>query len=363
MRFVVQPRHEASRRFSGLLLVGSVAAGFVAVGVVFAASGVDPFYAIWRILGGSFGSLFGLKETLTKAIPLVLIGAGLSVAYGMKFWNIGAESQLLAGAMAAGWLGLTFGPSLPAALIVPIMFLGGFAGGALWAVPPALLKVKFGVNEVVSTLMLNYAGQELLRMLIVGPWKGKTQGGFPYSDDLAASARIALVPGTRIHLATLVVALLVALACYLLVSRSRFGYELRVVGENTDAARYAGIDFWRTTVLAMVVSGGAAGLAGVGEIAGVHHHLTYPEAISSGYGFAGIIVAWLAKLNPAACVISGLFLAGILVGGDAIQISLGLPAATVQVFEGVILFFLVAGEYLLKNRVRLVRGGARRGPA
>jgi len=356
MRVKVEPRYDVSRGFPALVLAGSVVAGLVGVGVIFAASGVNPFYAIWRIFSGSFGSVFGLKETITKAIPLILVGTGLTLAYRMKFWNIGAESQLLAGAMLAGWLGLTFGPSLPAWIIVPVMFLGGFAGGALWALPPALLKVRFGVNEVISTLMLNYTAQELLRMLIVGPWKGKTQGGFPYTDDFPRSAQLYLFPGSRIHVVTLAIGVVTAVLLYFVLSRTRFGYELRVVGENRDAARYAGINFWKTTVLVMLVSGGAAGLAGVGEVGGVHHHLTYPEAISSGYGFAGIIVAWLAKLNPLACLISGVFLAGILVGGDAIQISLGLPAATVQVFNGVILFFVIAGDYLLKNRVRLVRG-------
>jgi len=358
MRLKVEPRYDVPRALPALVLVGSVTGGLVAAGMIFAASGVDPFYAIWRIFSGSFGSLFGLKETVTKAIPLILVGAGLTLAYRMKFWNIGAEGQLLSGAMLSGWLGLTLGPSLPAWLVVPVMFAGGFLGGAIWALPPALLKVRFGVNEVISTLMLNYTAQELLRMLIVGPWKGKSQGGFPYTDNLPASAQLALIPGSRIHVVTLVIGVLTAAVLFLLVTRTRFGYELRVAGENPDAARYAGIDFWKTTIFVMAVSGGAAGLAGAGEVGGVHHHLTYPEAISSGYGFAGIIVAWLAKLNPLAALVSGVFLAGILVGGDAIQISLGLPAATVQVFNGVILFFVIAGEYLLRNRVRLVRDGA-----
>jgi simple sugar transport system permease protein len=141
------------------------------------------------------------------------------------------------------------------------------------------------------------------------------------------------------------------------VHRSRFGYELRVIGENREAARYAGIDLGRTTLVMMLVSGGVAGLAGVGEVAGVHHHLTYPNAISSGYGYAAIIVAWLGRLNPLGAVLAGFLFSGILVGGDAIQISLGLPAATVQVFNGMLLVFLIAGEYFLRHRIVITRKG------
>jgi simple sugar transport system permease protein len=255
------------------------------------------------------------------------------------------------GAMFATWIGLNVGPRLPGWLVIPMMFLVGFLGGAIWGILPALFKVRFGVNEVISTLMLNYVAAELLTLLIVGPWKGATQQGFPYTDDLPASAALAVIPGTRIHYLTLLVALGCAVILFFLVYSTKFGYELRVVGENPEAARYAGIDFFRTTVVLMVISGGAAGLAGVGEAAGIHHHLTYPGVISAGYGFTAIIVAWLAKLNPLAAIVSALFFAGILVGGDAIQISLGLPAATVHVFNGVLLFFLIMGDTFVNNRL------------
>jgi simple sugar transport system permease protein len=339
-----------------LVLVGSVVCGLIAVGIVFAASGANPFYALYRIFSGSFGSRYGLGETITKAIPLILIGAGLTVAFRAKFWNIGAESQLLAGATVACWLGLNL--PLPGPLLVPSMFLAGALAGALWGVIPALLRVRLGVNEVITTLMLNYIGAELITALITGPWKGATQQGFPYTDNLPDAATLAVVPGTRIHLVTLFVALGCAILLFVLVQRTRFGYELRVVGENPEAARYAGINFLRVAVVMMAISGGAAGLAGVGEVAGIHHHLTYPGNISAGYGFTGIIVAWLAKLNPVAAILSAVFFAGILVGGDAIQISLGLPAATVQVFNGTLLFFLIGGDTFLRNRLRIEWPGA-----
>lgn len=330
----------------------SLAAALVVISILFLISGVNPIFAISEIFSGSFGSFYGLKETLTKAIPLILIGTGLTLAFRAKFWNIGAEGQLLMGAIFATWTGLTFGESLPPYIIVPMIFLAGFTGGALWGIIPAILKIKFSINEVISTLMLNYICAEVLTMLIVGPWKGKERFGFPGTNNLPDSAILGLIPGSRIHYATLILAILCAIVLCVIVYKTRFGYETRVVGENPDAGKYAGINFLKTSIIIMAISGGFAGLAGVGEVAGIHHYLGYPASVSSGYGFTAIIVAWLAKLNPLYAIISGIFFAGILVGGDAIQISLGLPAATVQIVNGTLLIFLIMGDYFLKNKIR-----------
>lgn len=335
-----------------LTLLFSLLAGLFTIGLIFLFSGVNPLFAFYKIFSGSFGSAYGIKETITKAIPLILIGGGLAMAFRAKFWNIGAESQLLMGAIFGTWVGLTWGPSLPSYVIVPLMFLAGFAGGAMWGIIPAILKIKYAINEVISTLMMNYICAEFMIFLIVGPWKGKTKFGFPYTDDLPESAILGLIPGSRIHYVTLIVALIASVLLALVMYKTRFGYEVRVIGENPEAGKYAGIDFFRTTVIIMAISGGVAGLAGVGEAAGIHHYLSYPETISSGYGFTAIIVAWLAKLNPLFVIVSGLFFAGILVGGDAIQISLGLPAASVEVFNGTLLVFLIMGDYFLKHKVR-----------
>jgi ABC-type uncharacterized transport system permease subunit len=346
-------RYDISPFRSFLTNVISLAAGLAMIGLIFLIVGVNPIYAIYKIFSGSFGSLYGFKETVTKAIPLILIGAGLTLAFRAKFWNIGAEGQLLMGAMFATWTGLTFGDSLPAYIIVPMIFLAGFIGGAIWGVIPALLKIKFSINEVISTLMLNYICAEVVTMLIVGPWKGKERWGFPGTNNLPDSAILDIIPGSRIHYPTLVLALLCAIILCIVVYKTKFGYEARVVGENPDAGKYAGINFLKTTLILMGISGGLAGLAGVGEVAGIHHYLGYPAAVSSGYGFTAIIVAWLAKLNPLYAILSGLFFAGILVGGDAIQISLGLPAATVNIVNGTLLFFLIMGDYFLHHKVSI----------
>ncbi|MBF0303907.1 MAG: ABC transporter permease [Desulfamplus sp.] len=331
--------------------IGSLAASLVAIGIVFLLCGVNPLYAIAKIFTGSFGSMYGFKETVTKAIPLILIGGGLALAFRGKFWNIGAEGQLLMGALMGTWVGLAWGDTLPSYLLIPLMFFAGFAGGALLGLIPAILKIKFSINEVISTLMLNYICAEFITMLIVGPWKGSTRFGFPGTNNLNPSALLGVMPGSRIHYVTLIVAIISVVILSIVVYRTRFGYEVRVIGENPEAGRYAGINFFRTTIVIMILSGGLAGIAGVGELAGIHHYLGYPASISSGYGFTAIIVAWLAKLNPMYVLVSALFFAGILVGGDAIQISLGLPGATVQIVNGILLVFLIMGDYFLKHKV------------
>lgn len=353
IRITFSERYNITGTRSLMTNVASLSAGILVIGAIFLGAGVNPFFAIKEIFMGSFGSVYGLKETLTKAIPLILIGTGLTLAFRAKFWNIGAEGQLLAGAICSTWTGLTFGEGLSPWIIVPVMFAAGFLGGALWGIIPAFLKIRYAINEVISTLMLNYICAEFLTLLIVGPWKGKTRFGFPGTDNLPEAALLGVIPGSRIHYVTLILALVSAVLLWVLIYKTRFGYEARVVGENPDAGRYAGIDFMKTTLVLMAVSGGLAGFAGTGEVAGIHQYLGYPASVSSGYGFTAIIVAWLAKLNPLYAIGSGIFFAGILVGGDAIQISLGLPAATVHIVNGIILIFLIMGEYFLHNEIRI----------
>ena len=334
---------------------GSILAGLLIAAVLFLAKGVDPLAALYKIFLGSFGSRFGLMESLTKAIPLMLTGTGLALAFRARFWNIGAEGQLLAGAVAATWVALFAAPRLPAAAVLPAMFLAGFIGGALWAMIPALLRLRWGINEAISTLMLNYVIAEFVQYLVYGPWKGAGQTGFPVTEDFPDTAMLPVLYGSRVHYPTLVLALLVVVGCWVLMARSRFGFEVRVSGENPEAARYAGISASRVIVGLMLLSGGLAGFAGVGEVAGIHQHLTYPWSISSGYGFTAIIVAWLGRLHPVGIVLASFFFGGLTVGGDVIQTSLHLPLATVNVFSAVILFCLIVGDVFLDFRPRLER--------
>lgn len=335
-------------------LAGGLILALLTVAVIFAALGVNPLVAFQRIFRGGFGSLYGLQETVTKSIPLMLAGVGLTLAFRGRMYNIGAEGQFMIGAMFATGIVRLF-PTWPAGLLLPTMFVGGFVGGALWASIPALLKTRFRVDETLTSLMLVYVAYEAVKFLVYGPWRGSDTRGFPITDEFPLAAHIPTLPGTRIHILTLLLAIAAAVLVYLLLTRTKLGYEIRVTGENPEAARYAGMDYRRVALLVMLISGGLAGLAGMGEVAGIHFRLRPPEALSPGYGFTAIIVAWLARLNPLAAMLTAFLLGGLLVGGDAIQIALNLPAATVQIFNGVILLFVIASELFNQYRIRLER--------
>jgi simple sugar transport system permease protein len=335
------------------LVVASIVVGILIGGVLFGLAGVSPIFAYWKILQGSFGSLQGWMEILRKAIPLMMAGAGLAIAFRAVFWNIGAEGQMLAGAVGATWVALNF-PESPAWILIPAMFGIGFVFGAGYCLIPAILKSKFNVNEVIITLMLNYIALQIVTYLIDGPWKGATQHGYPYTDPFVAAARIPRIPGTSIHYPTLIMAVVASVCLYYLMKRSRAGYEIKVTGHSPKAARYAGISYVRTLILVALISGGLAGLAGVGEVSGIHGKLLYPHYVSAGYGFTAIIVAWLARLHPAGVIVSSIFMSGILVGGDAMR--LRVPLASVNIFTGLILMMLVSTEILRTYSVRFSWG-------
>jgi ABC-type uncharacterized transport system permease subunit len=340
-------------RMSMTLILASIAVGVFLGGLLFSLAGVNPLFAYGRILQGSFGSLNGWTEILRKAIPLILAGAGLVIAFKAVFWNIGAEGQMLAGAVGASWVALNF-PGAPSWVLLPSMFAIGFAFGALYCMIPALMKAKLNVNEVITTLMLNYVALQIVSYLIDGPWKGKTQYGYPYTDPFVDAARLPRIPGTFIHYPTLIIAIVAAVALHYFMRRMKAGYEIKVTGYSPKAARYAGISFVRTLVIVAVISGGLAGMAGVGEVSGIHGKLLYPHYVSAGYGFTAIIVAWLARLHPAGAVVSGIFVSGILVGGDAMRIKV--PLASIDIFTGLILLMLVSTEILRSYRVRITWG-------
>jgi general nucleoside transport system permease protein len=330
--------------------LGAVVLALLVAGLFFKAYGVSPLRAYGFILKGAFGSRLGLTETIRRMIPLLVIGVGLVVAFRALFWNIGAQGQLLMGAVAATGIALFSG--IPDLLLIPAMFIGGFFAGALWGIGPAYLKVKLGINDVITTLMLNYVAISIVEWLVYGPWKGITQRGFPRTDRFPDAAILPTIASTRIHWPTLAIGLTAALVLFVVLKKTRVGFEIRVVGENPHAAQYSGISQTKITILAMVISGGLAGIAGVGEVAGIHYLLQNPLSISLSYGFTAIIVAWLARRNPLAVILTS-FLFGVLMrGGDVIKVSLGLPFELVDVFNGLILFFLIGSEIFIRYRVR-----------
>ncbi len=351
-RLRVERRLQASPFVLAFAPVLSLILAFVAIGLLFSLLGVNPGYAFSRILQGGFGSLYGLSESVTKAIPLMLAGSGLALAFRARVYNIGAEGQLLVGALVGGGIALNF-PTWPRPALLTAMFIGGFIGGAVWGLIPAFLKARFRVDEVLTTLMLVYIASDLVRYLVYGPWRGPEQRGFPYSSPFSLQAQLPHVEHTRIHYPTLVIALAAAILLALLLEFTRLGYEIRVAGENPAAAQYAGMNTQRVILVVLLISGGLAGMAGVGEVSGIHARLSPPEGISPGYGFTAIIVAWLARLNPLATILTSFLLGGLLVGGDAIQTALNLPSATIFLFNGIILLFVIAGDWFSRYRLRL----------
>lgn len=356
--FQIEPTPSPANGWMLVVSLAAVLCAFVAAAAIFWAFGINPLKAYTVIFVGTLTDRRATPEILRQTIPLLLCGLGLVVAFRAQFWNIGAEGQLLAGAVGGTAVAL-FVP-LPAPWHLMAMFLAGCAAGILWGLLPAFLRIKLDVNDVITTLMMNYIALFFVEWLVHGPWKGQTARGFAYTDTFPATAWLALVPGTRIHWATLALGLSLAFSLAFLLARTRLGFEIRVLGENPRAARYAGIDPLKTIVAAMVVSAGAAGLAGVGEVAGIHHKLLAPEQISLGYGYAAIIVAWLARGSPLAAVLTALFLGLIFSSGDVMKVALQMPFRVTDVFNGLILFFLIGSERLLYYQVRWVPAKAGR---
>ena len=354
--FHIEPVQAPANSWVLTVSVAAVIAAFVAAGAIFWAFGINPLNAYAVIFVGTLTDRRATPEILRQTIPLLLCGLGLVVAFRAQFWNIGAEGQLLAGAVGGTAVAL-FLP-LPGPWHLAAMFVVGCAAGVLWGLLPALLRIKLDVNDVITTLMMNYIALFFVEWLVHGPWKGQTARGFAYTDTFPATAWLALIPGTRVHWATLALGLTLAGLLAFFLARTRLGFEIRVLGENPLAARYAGINPLKTIVVAMIVSAGAAGLAGVGEVAGIHHKLLAPDQISLGYGYAAIIVAWLARGSPLAAVLTALFLGLIFSSGDVMKVALQMPFRITDVFNGLILFFLIGSERLLYYRVRWAPGQA-----
>ncbi|UBV43506.1 ABC transporter permease [Deinococcus taeanensis] len=347
MRFTAIAAPSAAR--TALVTVASVVAALLICALVFRLAGQAPGLVYGTMLRGTLGDPTGLAEVGRRTIPLLLVGAGLALAFRAQFFNIGAEGQLLLGAVFAAGTAL-FVP-LPGPLLLPVMFAAGFVGGGLWALIAAGLR-RVNVNEILSTLMLNYVAVALVTYLIAGPWKGKDVRGYIYTDTFAPAGWLPTLGGTQVHWPTLVLGVLLALGLQWLLTRSTFGYALRVVGENPGAARYAGLSSARIATLVALLTGGLAGLAGAGEVAGIHHRLLEAGQISLGYGFTAVIVAWLARGNPALCLLTAPLMAVILAGGDLLKIDLNLPFRVVDVFSGVILLCLIASEVFVRHRVQ-----------
>ncbi|MDB5473480.1 MAG: transporter permease [Devosia sp.] len=360
MRFRLEKRPEPSRLMVYATPVAAVLLTMIVGAVIFSLIGYDGIGAVREIFLTPLTNAYKWQDLGVKAAPLIIIGVGLSIAYRANVWNIGAEGQYIIGGLAGTGVALaTHG--MTGAWILPLMVLAGVAGGMVYAAVPAFLKVRLNVNEILTSLMLTYASVQLIYYLIRAPWKDPMGMGFPQTRMFSEAARLpTIMPGTIVHLGV-PIAIVVALIAWFIMSRSVFGYQMKVVGAAPHAARYGGFSENRTIWLAMLVSGALAGLAGVLEVAGPFQRMV--PGFPTNYGFTAIIVAFLGRLNPLGVIFAGLVMAITFVGGEVAQTTIGLPNAATGIFQAMVLFFLLAGDILVRYRVRRVAGNRAVGAA
>ena len=355
--------------------IGSVVVAFIISGLLLKMVGGEPIKVGKFFFQATFGSWAVISDTLVKATPLILVGLACTIAFKMKLWNIGAEGQFYMGAFFASLVVLVplVPPETSAFIVLPLMAIMGMVGGAVWGFIPGILKAKLQVNEIITTLMLNYiailwnnfwifnkwsdAGFQMTPAFEKSAWLPRiTDYARPYSAFIETGGGLAAfmtsiglerISGMTLHLG-FIIAVVAAVVVWWILERSKWGYEIKLIGDNKEAARYAGINIVRNIILVMMVSGALAGLAGMTEITGVVHRLQ--ERISPGYGFTGIIIAWLAKLNPFAVILVSILFGALIVAGREIQ-----PAGLSQLLQGIILFMVISSDVLLRYQIRFIR--------
>ncbi|HCC00223.1 MAG TPA: ABC transporter permease [Ruminococcaceae bacterium] len=323
----------------------------ICLGLLFSAllllfTGNDPGEIYGDIVFASVGSAYGWSETLVEMTPLALCALGVSVAFRMKLWNIGAEGQFYMGAFGATFCALHF-PNLSQWILLPLMFVAALICGGIWGLIPAIPKALWNVNETISTLLLNYIAISWVAYLVFGPWKDPSGNNFPLTAAFSNNASIPSIGGTRISYAIILVAVF-AVVLFLLLRHSKWGYEIRVSGSSRKAAEYAGMNYVRNILVVLFISGAISGIAGMTEVSGVLHKLQ--QSISPGYGYTAIIIALLGRLNPLSIVLVSFLMGGLVVGGYDLQ-TLGFPSSISSMFQGAILFFVLAGELFCNYRL------------
>ncbi|WP_433990408.1 hypothetical protein SuNHUV7_20660 (plasmid) [Pseudoseohaeicola sp. NH-UV-7] len=347
-----------SRAWSMATPLVAVLATMVFGGLLFWALGNNPFIAIrtifWDPLFGEF-AFFYRPQLLIKGAPLILIAIGLSLGFRAGIWNIGAEGQYIIGALVGAGVGLAFYP-LEAWYIFPLMVIGGAFGGWAWAMIPAILKVKFGTNEILVSLMLVYVAEQLLASMSLGLLKNPEGFGFPGSRNLQqyeSAHNAEIIAGSGMHWGV-VAAFIAVIFAYVLLNRHMLGFQIKLTGQAPRAARFGGVNPARLILFCLGASGALAGLAGLFEVSGPSGVVSID--FNAGYGFTAIIVAFLGRLHPVGVLLAGLLMALTYIGGEIAQSNLQLPAAAIQVFQGMLLFFLLAFDLLTNYRIRLRQG-------
>ncbi|QIG47354.1 ABC transporter permease [Nordella sp. HKS 07] len=347
MRIMLEKR-APSRWREVLMPFAAIAASIALCGLLIIIAGANPLRAFAIMGEAAFGGKFAITETLARAAPIILTGLAALVALRTRFWNIGGEGQLLVGAMAAAWIGAR--ADLPVPLLVPAMIAGAALAGAALAAIPGLLKTRLKVDEVVSTLRLNFIVMYLMMALLSGPWKDPVTGWTDSPDILMDAEFPVFWAGTRLHLGVLV-AVIAVIAVGIILKRTSFGLAMKVVGENPKAAHHAGLNVGRVTLFAVLLSGALAGLAGAGEVGGTQFQVI--ASISPGFGYAGLVVAMLARLTAVGIIPSALFLAALTTGADEMSRQTGVPFFIADAVQGLSLIAVLVAMTLARYRIRL----------
>jgi general nucleoside transport system permease protein len=343
LRYVKRSEISQSRSFA--IRSAAILLALVITGIFIVALHLNPIDVYISLIKGAFGSTNKFKETIIKAIPILLSALGISVAFKMQFWNIGGEGQILMGAFGASFIALKF-PSLPMPIMLILMAAAGILLGGLWALIPAFFKAKWRTNETIVTLMMNYVALKWITYLQYGPWRDPGALGFPKIPDFGDNAILPDVFG--IH-AGWIIALILVGAIYVFMKHSKLGYEVSVLGESERTARYSGISVSKTIILAIIISGGLSGLAGMIQASAVSNTLSVD--VSGGIGFTAIIVAWLSGLSAPVILVVSILFAGLIEGGSYIQSAFGIPAAAANILQGLILFFVLGSEFFVRYKL------------
>ncbi|MDR2600245.1 MAG: ABC transporter permease [Oscillospiraceae bacterium] len=329
-----------------LVRVSALLGAMLTGAIIILAMGSNPILVYISMITESLGSASVLRETIRIAIPLLITGLGIALAFKMRFWNIGAEGQIIAGGVAASYFALFWNGYLPYPMLLIVMFIAAVVAGGLWGMIPAIFKAKWNTNETLFTLMLNYIALEGLRYLQYGPWRDPRAFGFPIISPFPAEARLPTLFGVHIGW---IIALLLVVLVHIYMKKSKQGYEISVVGESVQTARYAGINVNLVYLRTMFISGAIAGITGYVTVAGANG--TISEEFTGGVGFTAITVAWLAKLNPVAMIIISCFLAILDKGSGPLVNSFGIPSSVAGIITGLFLFFMLGSEFFLNYRL------------
>ena len=342
----IAKREEVSKNHALLVRTVAIILALIFTGIFIMIIGYNPLVVFKEMFLGAVGTQMRLQETIHKAVPLIITSLGILVAFKMKFWNIGAEGQIMMGALGASYIALNYGEAMTRPVLLLSMALASMVCGGIWALIPAFFKVKMGTNETIFTLMLNYVAIKIVQYLQFGPWKDPAATGFPKIPNFPQNAILPSVMG--IHIGW-IIALILTVIMYIFIKYTKKGYEIEVVGESINTAKYAGMNVNWIILFAITLSGGLIGLVGMIQASALEKTLTY--TLSGGYGYTAIITAWLSGLKAQYVLITSIAFAILLQGGSFVQVSMQIPSAVAGMMQGIILFFVLGSEFFIKYKL------------